>query len=195
MRQVATIKTYGTFEELPKECQAKEFEKFRDINVSYDWHDDSVSDFKDALEVLGFKNVKIEFTGFWSQGDGASFTGEFYLPSDSDTLEMRLTKFIDEYPWIYKSNKNLLDSFLAFDLSEEIKEEVYKLEVYRIGHRYSHSNTITCDNESVKEFARSFSDLIYRNLEKEYEDLTSDEQVKETLIANEYEFLISEVEA
>lgn len=192
MRQETIIKTYGTFEELTKERQLKELDVHRDINVSHDWYADSVSDFKDALNILGFKKVKIEFTGFWSQGDGASFTGEFNLPTDTDTLEMRLDKFKSEYPWLYDSDKKLSDSFLDFDLTDDIYNET--LSVYRISHHYSHSNTITCDNNSVKDFARSFSDFIYKRLDKEYEYLTSDEQVKETLISNEMEFLISEME-
>ena len=193
MKQVTVIKTYGTFKELTKERKAKEIKKHRDINVNYDWHTDTISDFKDTLEILGFKNVRIEFSGFWSQSDGASFTGEFYLPSDDDTLEMRLDKFKSEYPWIYEIDEDLFESFLDFDLSGDVYNET--LNIYPICHRYSHSNTITCDNDSVKKFARSFSDLIYERLEKEYEYLTSDEQVIETIISNEYEFLISEVEA
>lgn len=191
MRQITTIKTYGTFEELSKERQGKEIENHRDINVFYEWHDDTLEEFKTVLEILGFKNVKISYSGFWSQGDGASFTGEFYLPSDDDTLEIRLGKFKSEYTWLYESNRNLFESFLNLDLSDDIYNET--LSVYRIGHHYSHSNTITCDNDSVKEFARSFSDLIYKRLESEYEYLTSDEAIIETLVANEYEFLISEV--
>ena len=100
MRQVSTIKTYGTFEELTKERQRVEIENYKDINVNHDWYTDTISEFEQALGVLGFREIRTEFSGFWSQGDGASFTGEFYLPSDDDTLEMRLSKFIAKYPWI-----------------------------------------------------------------------------------------------
>lgn len=191
MRQVTTIKTYGTFEELTKERQLAEIERHRDINVKYyDWYAGSISDFGDALEILGFKNVKIGFSGFWFQGDGASFTGDFYLPDDEDTLEMRLNEFKEKYPWLYEGNEKLFDSFLKLDLTDDIYNET--LSVYRIIHHYSHSNTITCDNDSVRDFVRSFSDLIYDRLRDEYHYFTSDEQVKETLIINEMEFLISE---
>lgn len=195
MRQETTIKTYGTFEELTKERQAKELDEYRDINVDHEWYEFTISYFRDALEILGFNNVKIEFSVFGTQGDGASFTGEFYLPSDDDALEMRLEKFKSKCPWLYKVNESLFNHYEEMTFSDDDSLYLETLTVYRIGHRYTHSNTITCDNDSVKDFARAFSDLMYKTLEKEYEFLTSDEQVIESIISNEVEFLISEVEA
>src|SRR6478609_10964036 len=32
---------------------------------------------KEYLELFGFADVKIFYSGFWSQGDGASFTGQW----------------------------------------------------------------------------------------------------------------------
>ena len=186
MRQETVTYTYYTFDELTDEQKKKAIEKFRDINTHYDWHDDTISDFKEALKILGFKNVTISYSGFWSQGDGASFTGEFIIPSDNDTLTMRLSKFMSEHPWLHNANESLFKHYEGMIFSEEDKD--LPCEIYRIGHHYSHSNTITCDHDGVKDFARSFSDLIYETLEKEYDHLTSDEVVKETLISNEMEF-------
>ena len=42
--------------------------------------------------------------------------------------------------------------------------------------------------EIVTEALRDLADWLYRQLEREYEYLTSDESVEETIIANEYTF-------
>lgn len=194
MRQETTITTYYEFSELTDKQKAKAIEKYRDINVHYHgWQDDTLEDFENVLELLGFKKVRIEYSGFWSQGDGASFTGEFLMPSDEDTLEMRLEKLKTEYPWIHENNESLFKQYEDLIFSDDDSLYLETCNVYRIGHHYSHSNTITCDHEGVKEFARSFSDLIYKTLEKEYDFLTSDEQVIETIEANGYEFTVSEI--
>lgn len=194
MRQETTVTTYYEFSELSDKQKINAIEKYRDVNVSYDgWHDDTLSDFKDALEILGFKKVVISYSGFSSQGDGANFTGEFLVPSDEDTLEMRLEKVKSEHPWLHKDNESLFKHYEEMTFSDDDSLYFETCDVYRIGHHYSHSNTITCDHDGVKEFARSFSDLIYKTLEKEYESLRSDEQVIETIECNSYEFTVSEV--
>ena len=44
------------------------------------------------------------------------------------------------------------------------------------------------DEESLKQLMRDFADWIYSSLEKEYDYLTSDEAIAESLRANEIEF-------
>lgn len=50
-------------------------EKHRDWNVDNDWYDYTFDDFVTVAESFGFAvdKDKIRFSGFWSQGDGASF--------------------------------------------------------------------------------------------------------------------------
>lgn len=160
--------------------------------MNYGWHDGILSEFEETLEILGFRKVNILYRGFWYQGDGASFTGEFIIPSDDDTLEMRVKKLESEYTRFYIDNESIFKQYESMTFNDDDSLYLETYEVYRIGHYYSHSNTITCDHDDLEKFARSFSDLIYKELEKEYEFLTSDEQVRETLILNEIEFLISE---
>lgn len=66
--------------------------------------------------------------------------------------------------------------------------------------RYCHSRSTTIDvyandeeaytnqNEEVEELLRDFMNWIYRQLEQEYEYLTSDEAIAETIRANEWKF-------
>jgi hypothetical protein len=44
------------------------------------WYESVYDTWKSALEQIGFENADISFSGFWSQGDGASFTATIDLP-------------------------------------------------------------------------------------------------------------------
>jgi len=179
------------FEELSKEGQEKALEKMRDINVNYNWWDYSLEYWTEELDKLGFTDANINFSGFWSQGDGASFTAG-----------------IDGGKYI-KANK-LGKQFRSL-LNIINKEWTVSGKVYRIDHHYSHEYTVSVSIESdyytedetrynrienqlqelqayILEDVRTLSRKIYKELEKEYEYQTSDEQVKDTILANEYEF-------
>jgi len=45
--------------------------------TDHDWWDHTYDTWKSALAQIGFDNADISFSGFWSQGDGASFTYMF----------------------------------------------------------------------------------------------------------------------
>ena len=65
------------FKELPKEAQAKAIKNYNDINVDHeDWSEYILEDKKEELEKLGYNEVEINYSGFWSQDDGASFTAK-----------------------------------------------------------------------------------------------------------------------
>jgi hypothetical protein len=44
--------------------------------TDYDWYDYTIELWVKALGQVGFEDAEIRFTGFWSQGDGASFHGD-----------------------------------------------------------------------------------------------------------------------
>jgi hypothetical protein len=67
-----------SFSELSPEVQSKVLDKYGEEYHDYLdpwWYEDVVSNFESNLEDLGLENIECNFTGFWSQGDGASFTG------------------------------------------------------------------------------------------------------------------------
>ena len=175
-------------------------EKYRDFNVTFDnWHDPIIEDWLETLENYGFISPEINYSGFCSQGDGASFTcGRVDLP-------LFLEKFGEEIGFTDKQKKLLLA------LMEDYV--VFAFYVKRGSSRYYHEHTVfvasddhlycfngynrlqsfltsameTLENvigEKVVEFSRK----IYRELEQEYEYLTSEEAIFENLAANEYEF-------
>lgn len=189
--------------------KADVIEKHRDINVDiHDWYECTIDDWKERLGEMGFYDPDIQFSGFWSQGDGASFTSRSVPGPHTD-------------PDVVEAWNNLVGA--AALIGETITEDLRALAyggVARTNHRYYHENTVSVDwnwddppygnyelpTEGMKPFAdaliasveRYFEDLdervrslcrqIYDDLEKEYEYLTSDEAVEETLEANGYDF-------
>ena len=134
----------------------------------------------------------IWFSGFWSQGDGASFEGYWshargaparirdYAPTD-DTLHC----IVDRLQAIQRRN--------FYQLAAEVSHRG------RYYHEYTISVDVTRDSprwqpptedaeDVVIEALRDLARWLYRQLEAEYDHLTSDEAIEERIIINEDTF-------
>jgi hypothetical protein len=141
MRQETIIKTYLTYDELTEDQKLKVLEKYYDINTDYEWYEHLTEYYQEKLQKLGFYKISFEFSGFYSQGDGASF-----------------------------------------------KAKHKRGTIYKQG-RYSHSNTMCCDESEVLLLvAKRIANKYYNDLKKEYDYLTSREAIEETIKANFLEF-------
>lgn len=187
----------------------------RDINVDHDWYDSVFDDFRQICKILGIEIDAEEprFSGFWSQGDGASWTGAYralrydllkgcYIPRyDIAPVEIRQHAPLDTE--LHRIADEL--SFLA-----RIYTPTFAA-VRRYRDRYVHEMTMTlhdsepysegeyCDwgdlglatdvvdmiEETLIGLFRDLARWLYRQLENEYDYLTSDEAVADTLEANE----------
>lgn len=83
MRTLTTEHQVGTYsdwlahdKEHGTKVHEKILEKHRNMLTEDDWHNGVIDNFKEALEAHGFYDVDVLYTGFWSQGDGASWTSE-----------------------------------------------------------------------------------------------------------------------
>ena len=85
-----------TFDQLSKKLQEEAIEANRDINVSSDWHDPVIEGFQEDLSEMGVEEVKVEYSGFYSQGDGASFTGGVQDIKKFLVKTLGLTEYSDE---------------------------------------------------------------------------------------------------
>lgn len=78
MKIVKTIQKLYTYGELVargnQRAIDKAREKLRDWATDGDWYDYTQELWQNALEQIGFEDAEIRFSGFWPQGDGASFT-------------------------------------------------------------------------------------------------------------------------
>lgn len=211
-------KTKFLFSELSKDAQSKALDELRDLNVQYDgWHDDVIDQFKEDMEMLGLSDVEVSYSGFFSQGDGASFTAEV---SDTEVF-MKEALGLESDEWLDMGDgikpKDELDALrsdlldIGFDTREKLTPENFIIQIRRTSSRYSHENTIEGDvdiedipesiedefpfykyqdmiQNKVTNWAREKSKNLYRDLEKEYDYLTSDEVVKDSIEANDYLF-------
>jgi len=188
-------KTYTVykFNELQDDQKEKAIENLRDINVEYEWYDYSFDDYKAIAKILGINIDKIYFSGFCSQGDGLCFEGSFQYAKG---WKRELTTYAGEVTE-NKNNKEI--HALGQQLQELQRQAFYGVygTVKQRGH-YQHSGCTSFsldhdeyrefDDEDFKQAYRELMDTFYHMLRKEYEYLTCDEAVIETIKCNDYNF-------
>ncbi len=162
------------------------------INVSHDWWEYNKYNFETILKVIGFCNIKTQFSGFHSQGDGASFSGRYSYEKGC------LTKIKNEYP----AEDELFDIVQKIIDLQKLVGYKYRCTIKTSG-RYCHEYTMSVfgDFEYLSQgfyeklysledkFLDAFRDLArwwYRSLNDEYDYLTSEVSIIETLRCNEF---------
>jgi len=200
------------YDELDDRAKEKAREWFTRDYPDHDWWDSCYEDFQQVCEIIGVeletkpvrlmgggtgREPMIFFRGFWSQGDGACFAGEFRGKLD-------MVEKIKEYAPTDEDLHNIVES-LFVDFVQPYNASC-RVDITTTGN-YTHSGTMGFEfneyetsegewepvedqgkMEVVVNNLRWLADWLYRRLEKEYEWLTSDEVVEENIIANEYEF-------
>lgn len=175
-------------------------EKYRCINVEYTkWWDCVESDFIEDMKQVGIHVGKTYFSGFWSQGDGACFDG---------CLDNALTYLnhhhVDQFPMLRKlievggsvwatsehrgryyhsSSVSINAECEAFWQRVHPKSELQEAVIQRWDDMIDRE--IVDFEAALAEQWRAYMDDLYRRLEEEYDYLTSDDAVWDTLEANE----------
>ena len=180
MRKTAV--TVYKFNELADKVKEKVRDKYRQSCLDYDWWEVIYEGIMEKAEEYGITLVDddIQFTGFWSQGDGASFVSK----------EINNYKFADKVG--IKANKEVLDTI-----------ELY---IDRTIMNYSHMNSVHATavyNDLPSKYEKKAEELtdkleevknmlcteLYSNLENYYDELTSDEYIDNEIMENDLEFL------
>lgn len=179
-----------TFAELSPEAQERAIERWR--NRGEFFHDFVIEEWNDILRACGWSEVEINYSGFCSQGDGASFTGRF------DGREIDEAKF-RQYFEPNSDSDWILVGFIEY--------ESCSAKLRRTSRHYSHENTVgvdwmeeatgddfvtvesTATEDDFLSHCRAVMREIYRALEREYDWQMSDEYIRESIEANELEFL------
>lgn len=176
-------------------------EKYRHWNVEHvEWWQCTYEDFKQQMGEQGIYVSDMYFSGFWSQGDGACFEG--FVEDMKQYLEKNFKP--DDYPMIRKLldgggsvkfsvkhsghyyHENCTQFYIEADRLEHVLDapsdfHVAVLENY---DQLLDGEIVDFEKESVEIF-KNFMRKFYRDLEQEYDHLTSDEAVKEAIVANE----------
>ena len=180
---------------------------YREIGFDFDWYDAVYEDFERICAILGVslatRHVRlfggsvrakpcIWFSGFWSQGDGACFEGH-YRHAKAAAKQIRAHAPQDA------ELHRIADSLLAVQ-----RRNFYQLHA-TITHRgryyHEHSMAISVERDSpngqdithgaediVIEAMRDLARWLYRQLEREYDDQTSDPSIDDAICANAYTF-------
>jgi hypothetical protein len=178
MPKQKTITVYA-YHELEGQAKDTARDKLVEIIGGYGWDSPIMEEIKECLEECGIDNPQISYSGFWSQGDGLSFTGQV------ENLE----KFIKTIPSDYRDNW-----FALFPNSVEI---IFN----RTSSLYCHEKTVNSvvsisgyHDESYSsqfwEYAKNLQQTIeawrlskckefYRKLETYYDDITTEETIAE----------------
>lgn len=176
------------FDELSDDAKEKAREWYREGALDYEWWDGVFESAKTAGACLGITVDNIYFSGFSSQGDGACFVGTYaYRKGWRAALRAEFGE----------ATLEPLEA-IGQSLQDAQKRVFYRgtADVRKTSHYYEHENTvrIECDPDdgeladALTDTLRDFMRWIYRELEKEYDWLNSDEQVDEAIEANEYTF-------
>lgn len=158
-----TLKIY-MFPELSEESKANAIEQYKEerSDMLYD-HDLIIEGFVEELEEIGISDVKVNYSGFWSQGDGLSFTGNVdYMGLFNKALGLDLSDLIDAVDFVRTSNRynheNTVSTHLELGSTNAIYDEVH---------------------EAIEKWRKEKCNEFYNRLEKYYYECTSDENIKE----------------
>lgn len=200
--ETKTFEIY-TFEELPTEVQNKLIEKNRDINTYDDnWHDFLIDEFKEDDSI--FNKTKVYYTGFWSQGDGAVFLYDgikqsfFYefIEKECNFLTKKRKQLIIKNVIAHAKNTH---NFRYYH--EKSSTHYIDLETNETLNQYNHTNIISLLEhiESLFEtyLIETFESIcleFYRSLESNFNYWQEDEQVKQSLIYQQNNYLIDGTE-
>jgi hypothetical protein len=185
-------KTVFDFDELDDLAKEHARDWFRQGYPDHEWWDCLYEDAEQCGKLIGIEIDDIGFSGFSSQGDGAHFEGRYayklgscghiraHAPQDAELH--RIADGLRE-----------LQSKHFYRLSATVKHSGYYQHQYCTDIDVMDDNTMNGDaerdvEEAIKELLRDFMRWIYRQLEQEYDYLTSAEHVDDTIRANEYTF-------
>lgn len=182
----------STWDALSKDRQRTLLNAWRE--PEYKWWDYVYEDFVEDCAALGVEVQDFIFSGFWSQGDGAAITAQV---SDWTPILMYLSRphwlrFAWGEDWRFRtyarSHNTLVADFRTYmEVSEPYDEEDDPLRYAAWKILFDPPNESDLDHleSDLLELFRWLADILYQRLEAEYEYLTNDETVIETILANE----------
>lgn len=217
---MTTEQTEFSYRELSAKAQQKAREWFCET-LDYEWWEHIYEHAKQSGTERGFEIEDIRFSGFWSQGDGASWTGcvyikkflDYHLKEDNpdfgryfvlQALIAENNDWVEPYTNINRSgfhyvhdNMMRLESIsysnlqdLDADDEERLQEEgpLQRANIYQLREGADIDQLIDSLETWVLEKAQAYARQIYKDLESEYDHLTSDESLVEVAESNGWMF-------
>lgn len=166
------------FDELTEEAKQKAIENLYDINVDYEWWDLTYDD---------AANIGLKITGF--DLDRASYVEGEFMDTALETAQA-IIKEHGEQCETFKTAQDYMIEYnrLLAEQCQEVADDLYHRQiepeiVFDLEYD-DYINTGDIDAEFLKSLCEDYRII----LQKEYEYLTSEAAIIETIQANEYEF-------
>jgi hypothetical protein len=182
------------------ELKQELLERYHDINVDYDWWDSTYEDFMVDMSTKGINVDKMYFSGFWSQGDGACFEGAVFVNQFAKFMEIH--GLCDKYPAAkffadqselcvqiakeshHYCHENTVNVYLRDTTGNPYDDFTTRWEIYDTMQTLFESEFALLELD-CEEIIKDYMHELYSRLRKEYEYLTSEEVVWESIVANE----------
>lgn len=204
MKQV-TIMLYQ-FSELEEDARKTALDKMRDINTDHGWWDFVYDNFKTISEFVGITVdlKKIYFSGFFHQGQGSTYTASVNIKKllrgvKSMAWKEYVPKTELDFP-VINIDRRILDLIQRDIIDTWAKVEPTNREtsinvLTDLNFSYNRCRNYNCIEseltrleEDITEVCEELNHFLFAALQKEYEYLTSDAAVTETIEANGYSF-------
>lgn len=185
-----------TIDELPAAIRNDVIERERSYeheHIHEDWYEDTFDSIKSELEELGLNGIEIEFEGFHSQGDGASFTAGLYNEDKNSFVEKTLglkdiPKDVAEQlaiSIVRTDRQHCHENTIKGEVEVDGEEEIQRISPFTGKPMFVNLEPLMIDvepyaeeiEEELTKWARSKSREIYDTLRKEYEEMFSDETI------------------
>lgn len=179
-------KTIYQFDELTDSAKEKARNWYRRAcDEDTFWSEIVIDMAKEAGNMIGFDVDEIYWRGFWSQGDGACWTGSVRyaagcargvareFPADTELQHIARRWQVLQRRNFYR----LRGSVSANDQYMRTSADAYRAD-----------DADPVGESDVDQLVSDFAGWIYRALEAEYDYQNADEQVDESIRCNEYEF-------
>ena len=186
------------------EAQQALIDRYRDINTDHEWWECTYECFKERMEAIGIEVDQMYFSGFWSQGDGACFEGQvsnwgLFLKSLGITNGVLVEFARDHWAFsvkhrghYYHENCTVFDADMPNPDGEDDEWFIEQYSPYKVDDFRSVAWLAVLKEFDFSSMEKTFRDAfkdhmrqLYKDLEAEYDDLTSDEAVWDSIVANE----------
>jgi hypothetical protein len=199
-----SINTYK-YEELSDSAKEKARDWYRTASADDNfWSESVLEDAESILNILGYESVKIFFRGFWSQGDGACFEATWrngtgraeklkeYAPKDEELHRIAdaLQKESACFPYMYMKIKHSGHYYHEYCTSFDVRFTDSEDNDMDTSTRETGAQTAQCVEEQLIDLSRDLMCWVYKSLEQAWDWQNADEQVAESICANEYDFTV-----
>lgn len=183
---------------------SEEYWKWTGYATEWEWWDCIYDNFKEDCALKGVRVDDINFSGFWSQGDGAAFAGKVYVYE-----WMEIMKLDEQYPIAYLACKSdgsyvTLRKGGGYNMFSNLEEQLCYTEPEGLfegldvdeWHELVNEQFDAMSVESeILTYCEDLAKDLYKSLRDEYDSLTSEEAFIESCECNEITFEEIEDEA